>query len=287
MALATNKDQLPPVIPAVGAHRTDWRRNMGAMTGFSWLQAGWSDFRRHPGLSLAYGVVVFAVSALVVLSLSRLGHDYILFPALSGFLVIAPLAATGLYEKSRRLADGAPVTLWGMMFVRIRSGGQIVFVGLLLALLMLLWNRAAVLLYALFFGLLPFPGLNDILPVLLGAPAGWALLVVGSLVGGLFAAFSFAISVFAIPRLLDERTDALTAMGQSMSLVWNNLPVMIVWGAIVVVLFLISAATALVGLIVVFPVLGHATWHAYATMWRGYRFPMRSADGERVAGEPS
>lgn len=287
MALASKSDQLPPVIPAVGAGRTDWRRRMGPMTAFSWLRAGWDDFQRRPALSLAYGVVVFAVSILVVIGLLRLGHDYILFPALSGFLVIAPLAATGLYEKSRRLADGAPVTLAGMAFVRIRSGGQIIFIGLLLALLVLLWNRAAVLLYVLFFGLLPFPGLNDILPVLIGTPAGWALLVIGSLIGGLFAAFSFAVSVFAIPRLLDERTDALTAMGQSMALVWNNLPVMIVWGAIVVCLFMLSAVTALVGLIVIFPVLGHATWHAYSTMWRGHCFGKRSSDGEGMAGTPS
>ena len=95
-------------------------------------------------------------------------------------------------------------------------------------------------------------------------PIGWAMLVVGSAVGGLFAAFSFAISVFSIPMLLDERVDAFTAMGTSMALVWNNLPVMLTWGAIVLGLFLLSLATGLLGLIVVFPVLGHATWHAYA-----------------------
>src|SRR3546814_7427553 len=98
-----------------------------------------------------------------------------------------------------------------------------------LSLLMLLWMRAAVLLYALFFGLLPFPGLDDILTVLVTQPAGWALIVVGSLVGGLFAAFSFAISAFSIPMLLNERTDALTAMGTSMALVWNNLRVSLTW----------------------------------------------------------
>src|SRR3546814_15297689 len=88
-----------------------------------------------------------------------------------------------------------------MVFVRSRSGGQILFTGVLLSLLMLLWMRAAVLLYALFFGLLPFPGLDDILTVLVTQPAGWALIVVGSLVGGLFAAFSFAISAFSIPKI--------------------------------------------------------------------------------------
>ena len=89
------------------------------------------------------------------------------------------------------------------------------------------------------------------------------MLIVGTAVGGLFAAFSFAISTFSIPMLLAERTDAFTAMGTSISLVWNNLRVMLVWGAIVLVLFLLSLATALLGLIVIFPLLGHATWHSY------------------------
>lgn len=89
------------------------------------------------------------------------------------------------------------------------------------------------------------------------------MLVVGTVVGGLFAAFSFAISTFAIPMLLAERTDAFTAMGTSISMVWNNLPVMLMWGAIVMVLFLLSLATGLLGLIFIFPLLGHATWHSY------------------------
>jgi uncharacterized membrane protein len=142
---------------------------------------------------------------------------------------------------------------------------------------MLLWMRAAVLLYALFFGLQPFPGLNGILPLLLTSTTGWAMLAVGSLVGGLFAAFSFAISVFAIPRLLAERTDALTAMGQSMAMVWSNLPVMLTWASIVVGFFAISVATGLLGLIVVFPLLGHATWHAFLAM----RGPEAGADSQR------
>lgn len=287
MTVARNTDRLPPVIPATGATKTDWRRAVPPAAAFAWLRAGWHDFARRPGLSLCYGLLVFALSVAVVATIFSLGYDYILFPALSGFLVVAPLMATGLYEKSRRLAAGLPVTLADMMFVPIRSGAQIVFVGLLLCLLMMLWNRAAVLLYALFFGLRPFPGLHDILPYLLGTPTGWVLLIVGSLVGGLFAAFSFAISVFAIPRLLDERSDALTAMGQSMALVWNNLPVMLTWAAIVMSLFVLSVATGLIGLIIVFPVLGHATWHAFSAM-RGAA-PEAAYPGaeERAARAPS
>ncbi|HEU4659114.1 MAG TPA: DUF2189 domain-containing protein [Pseudolabrys sp.] len=269
MAATNDIDGLPPVVAPVGATRTDWRRDVRPAAAFYWLKAGWRDFATRLGLSLAYGIFVFAISILIVGGLLRFGHDYILFPALSGFLVAGPLIATGLYEKSRRLAEGLPVSLANMMFVRARSNGQILFVGILLCMLVLLWMRAAIFLYAIFFGLLPFPGLNDIVGILIGTPRGWALIVVGSFVGGLFAAFSFAISVFAIPMLLAERTDALTAMGQSMALVWNNRPVMLTWGAIVTGLSALSIATGLIGLIVIFPVLGHATWHAYSAMrWK-------------------
>ena len=94
-------------------------------------------------------------------------------------------------------------------------------------------------------------------------PEGWGMLLVGTVVGGLFAAFSFAISVFAIPMLLDQKLDAFTAMGTSISMVWRNLPVMVMWGVIVLFLFLLAVVTGLVGLVIIFPLLGHATWHAY------------------------
>src|SRR4029077_9715780 len=173
------------------------------------------------------------------------------------------ILAVGLYEKSRRLEAGLPFSWRNLVFVRPRSGGQILFIGVLLCLLMMVWIRAAVIIYALFFGLLPFPGLDHIAPMLFTTGVGWAMLIVGTAVGGLFAAFSFAISAFSIPMLLNERTDALTAMGSSMALVWTNLRVLFIWAAVVLALFLLSLATGMLGLIVIFPLLGHATWHAY------------------------
>lgn len=242
------------------------RRNLPAGAALSWLGAGWRDLWRDPGPSLVYGLAVFAVSAVIVWGLFRLGLDYILFPALAGFMVMGPLLAIGLYQKSRAIEQGEPVSLSRMIFVRAASGGQVWYTGAILSLLMLVWMRAAVIIYALFFGLRPFPGLHEVAAMLFGTPIGWAMLLVGTVVGGLFAAFSFAISAFAIPMLLDERVDAFTAMGTSISMVWNNLPVMIAWGAIVLALFLVAVATGLLGLIVVFPLLGHATWHSYRAL---------------------
>lgn len=258
---------IPAVIPPLPREKK-LRRNLAPSAAFGWLAAGWHDFKVKPAASLAYGFLVFMISVGTVGGLFSFGWDYILFPAFAGFMVVGPLIAIGLYEKSRRIADDEPFTLLNMIFVRPKSGGQILFTGVLLCLLMLLWMRAAVIVYALFFGLRPFPGLDHITEMLFTTPEGWAMLIVGSAVGGLFAAFSFAISVFAIPMLLAERVDALTAMGTSMAMVWNNLPVMLTWAAVVVGLFIISVATGLAGLIIVFPLLGHGTWHAYRAIRR-------------------
>jgi uncharacterized membrane protein len=256
---------LPEVVPPL-PRPSAWGRELPTAAAFAWLAAGWRDLCVQPLTSIAYGVLVFLVSAVIVGGLFALEWDYILFPALAGFMVVGPILAIGLYEKSRRIAAGEPVSLAHSVFVQAKSGGQVLFTGVLLCLLMLLWMRAAVIIYALFFGLLPFPGLNHITQMLFTTPVGLAMLIVGSVVGAIFAAFSFAISVFSIPMLLNERIDALTAMGSSVALVWNNLPVLLTWGVLVLVLFLLSLATGLVGLIVVFPVLGHGTWHAYAAI---------------------
>ena len=166
-----------------------------------------------------------------------------------------------------------------MLFVRMRSYASAFFMGVLLLGLFMLWMRAAVLIYALFFGMVTFPGTDEILPMLFTTPEGWGMLLVGGAVGALFAAFAFAISVFAMPMLLTERTDAMTALGISMAMVWANLPVMLAWGAIVLALFLVSVATGFLGMILAFPVLGHGTWHAYRALRKG--------EGERMFIPPA
>lgn len=241
-------------------------RNLPWTTAFGWVRAGWGDMLRNPLPSLAYGAGMVVLSLLVVWFLFSLRLDYLLLPALAGFLVVGPLIACGLYEKSRRLEAGEPVTLASMVSVRPRSGISILFAGVLLLCLFLLWMRAAVILYAVFFGVAPFPGTGEIVRILFLTLAGWGLILVGTAVGALFAAFAFAISALSFPMMLNERTDALSAMGISIATVWNNLPVMLGWGAIVMALFAVAVLTAFLGLLVIFPLLGHATWHAYRAL---------------------
>ncbi len=242
------------------------RRRLPASAALGWLAAGWRDLWRNPLPSLLYGLAVFLLSVAVVWCLFRMELDYILFPALAGFMVVGPLVAIGLYRKSRDLEEGRPTSLSRMIFVKAESGGQVWYTGAILCLLMLVWMRAAVIIYALFVGLRPFPGLDHVVAMLLSTPEGLGMLVVGTVVGGLFAAFSFAISTFAIPMLLAEKTDAFTAMGTSISLVFRNLPVMLTWGAIVLALTLLGIATGFLGLIIIFPLLGHGTWHSYRSI---------------------
>jgi uncharacterized membrane protein len=243
-------------------------RGLPLLEGLRWLSAGWGDFWTRPASSLAYGVAVFLLSVAFVWTLVAFGLDYILFPALAGFMIVAPFLAIGLYEKSRAIEEGGTIGLGSMLLVRPRAGAQVFFAGLLLCLLMLLWTRAAVLLYALFFGVTPFPGLDHIVGMLFGTLYGWTMLIVGGAIGGLFAAFAFAVSVFSVPMLLDQRVDALTAMASSLRLVWNNLAPMLAWGAMLLLLFAACVATGFIGMIVIFPLLGHATWHAYRAVAR-------------------
>ncbi len=265
---------IPEVVPPL-PRENRYARELPWRAALHWLRAGWSDLWTNPLPSFLYGVGVFLISLLVVWSLFRLQISHFVFPALAGFMVLGPLTANGLYEKSRRLETGEPVTIGSMLFVRMRSGYSAFFMGAMLLGLFMLWIRAAVLIYALFFGVVDFPGTGEVVPMLLTTPRGWGMLIAGSFVGALFAAFAFAISVFAVPMLLEEHTDALTALGTSMAMVWNNRRVMIAWGSTVLVLFAVSVLTGFLGLIVIFPVLGHATWHAYRAI-RG-RLP---PDGE-------
>ena len=116
------------------------QRHLPAQAALDWLRAGWRDLLVQPGLSLAYGIAVFVITLAFVWTLIASGRDYILFPAIAGYMIVAPVLAIGLYEKSRALEAGEHPTLRTMLLVRPRAGAQIFFTGLLLCLLMLLWN---------------------------------------------------------------------------------------------------------------------------------------------------
>lgn len=261
-------------LPAIATPRRPppaFARGLPARSALGWLAAGWRDLRAAPAPGLAYGGLVFLLSVGVIAGLWRLGLLYLALPAVSGFLIVGPFLAIGLYEQSRQLAAGRTAGLGAMLAVRPAAGAQLAYAGLMLGLLVLFWLRAADLLYALFFGLMPFPGAAEAFANLLWTPRGWGLLAVGTAVGAVFAAFAFAISLFSIPMMLERRVDALTAMGQSFAMTAQNLPAALAWGAIVAAGLALCLATGFLALIVVFPVLGHGTRH----VWRAI-----AGDGE-------
>ncbi len=248
-------------VSATGGRAAPVERSAGGAA--VWLKRGWDDLWNHPGISLLYGVVVFVVSWVVVSSLFLFHLTAYLFPALAGFLIVGPVLAVGLYDKSRLIENGEVADFTTILRMRPGSATQILFSGVFLCMLILLWMRTAVILYSLFFGFSPFPGPYELLPILVTTVEGWALLVVGTAVGGLFAALAFAISVFAIPMLYDQPTDVFTAMAISVNNVWRQLGIMLPWGLVVLVLSLLSLVSGFILMIIIFPLLGHATWHVY------------------------
>lgn len=238
-------------------------RGLPARVALDCLAAGWRDFRRNPLASLAYGLALFLASVAVIRALWHFGLMYLVLPALAGFMILGPFLAIGLYQKSRALAQGEGAHLSDMRHSRAAAGAQLGYAGLLLCLLLLFWLRSADLLYALFFGLQPYPGAGEALVNTFTTLRGWLLLLTGSLIGALFAGFAFAISLYAVPMLMSERRDALTAFGLSFAMVTRNPGPSLAWGAIVTLGIALSVATGLLGLIVVFPVLGHGTWHLF------------------------
>lgn len=231
-----------------------------------WLEAGWADMRKVPAISLTYGFVFLFASLSFVTVLLAAGLSALVPVMAAGFLLVGPMLAVGLYEASRRLEAGLPVQLSDVAFVSSRNISQLALVGAMLAGAMLIWLQVAGWLFALFFGPVGIPPLSEFAPMLLLTARGLTMLVVGTAAGGAIAFTVFAISAISVPLLLARDIDAVTAVITSVRAVRRNFWTMLLWAWIVALLTAFGIATWFLGLAVIFPLLGHATWHAQRSL---------------------
>lgn len=227
----------------------------------TWLGRGFSDFAAHPGIGLSYGLAFAAIGWLLTFGLEFMGMGSLILPLSGGFLLVAPLAACGLYEVSRRRETGEPISL-GISLSAIFRNRHMADMGLALMLVFFAWCQVAMILFALFFGSHP-PALGSFFTQIVMAPQGIPFLATGSLVGAIFAAVAFSLSVVSLPMLMDSEVSALNAMRTSLAVVRRNSLCMIGWAATLAVLGAFGLSSLFIGLIITLPIAAHASWHAY------------------------
>ncbi len=230
---------------------------------WNWLGAGWRDLWSSPQISLTYGAIFALAAYALALCLLQTNTLPLILPLAGGFLLMGPLLAVGLYEVSRRRETGQPVSFHDILPAGNGSRGQLALFGLMLLIINFVWMLLAFLLFMLFFGPSDFLPLDEFIPTLLFTHHGLGLLVAGTAAGAVLAVITYAISAISVPMLVDRKIDAVTAAILSVRAVRLNLPAMMLWAALILVLSATGIVALFVGLAVTFPLIGHATWHAY------------------------
>lgn len=256
MAHAMHRLSSRPLAPVVV-------RVVPVLAPLAWLRAGWHDLRQSMAFGLGVGVLVAVAGWLLLFALRD--APYAVPTLLGGFLLVAPFGAIVLYELSAQIADQEPLdaTLaWGAWH---RNAGAIGMLGLLQTLALVAWERLSALIFALFLGD-QTPDLAHLWRDLLFSGQYTPLLLAYLGAGALLATLVFALSVVTAPMLLEEPVDVVTAMLTSWRCCAANPTAMVLWAALIAGLTLLGMAGLMMGLIVVFPWLGHASWHAYRDM---------------------
>lgn len=245
--------------PALVESRRFGTRTVPVLRPLGWLAAGWRDFMRRPLPGLLHGLLLAAFGA--VLFWAARDQFWLLSGAFSGFLLVSPILATGLYAVSRELQRGGKASLRTALAAWRPQDGRLIVFGVLLAFAGTGWVMTSA---ALITGFAPAPVRNpvDFLRVVVLAEQGH-LFEVWLALGGVLAAPVFASSVVAIPLLLDRQIGILAAVFTSWRVVMDNPVPMAVWAALIMALTLAGMASVMLGLVIVVPWLAHASWHAY------------------------
>jgi len=227
-------------------------RELATDAPLRWLKLGWQDIRRAPRQSMTYGAVMVLLSYAISLLALEYGNLYSLLTLLSGFILIGPVIAIGLYSISCQLQEGKSPVLGYCLREGRRHFGNVIVFGFMQLVVFLIWARSASMLHVFY-------------PVEMGATFDSYLIFlgIGSCVGAVFAAIIFTASAFSLPMIMDRKVDMVTAVVTSTNAVLRNKKTMFVWAVLIVISVIISFATAFIGFLVLLPLVGHATWHAY------------------------
>ena len=227
-------------------------KNLETFAAIKWLKLGWQDMKRAPKQSLTYGAVMLVISYFVTTISYLLGDIYLLIAMLSGFLLMGPVLAIGMYSISCQLQKHLKPRLGYCLREGLRHiHNELIFAAILLV-IFLVWARAAAMVHV-FFPVDAKPALSDML----------LFLGIGSAVGTIFGTIIFSAAAFSLPMIMDKKVDMITAIVTSINAVLRNKLAMLVWASIIVLFIVIGFATALLGLAILLPLVGHATWHAY------------------------
>lgn len=248
----------------VGSHAASFPlvevRQVPALQALNWLDQGWDDLWHVNGASLAYGALIATAGAVLLMLGSS--HLYFVIAAVSAYLLVGPVMATGIYELSRRRERGEPADFDASLDALPRNARSLFLFSILMAGLVLFWFAASdVMLRSM--SNIPVPDFSKLLwgSFFEGETRELLLPYVAS--GALLAAIVFCLSAVAIPLIIDRQASATEAMWISMKATAKNLPAMIVWSALIALLTALGFVTLLLGLVVIAPLLGHASWHAY------------------------
>lgn len=230
---------------------------------FRAMAKGLRDMQRAPTLSLMFGLAYAAFGWLILYLMIKRDWGSYAYPLATGFPLVAPMAAAGLYEISRRLEKGLPLSFGAVLGGIFSSNGKALSIMIVVSTFAyVIWLDIAAAMYVAFWGLKTIH-FENLVETMLMTPKGLIFLAIGNVVGALLAFAVFSIMAVSLPVIFDRNVDFVTAMITSVKAVLKNRKPMIVWCAIIGVLLFLSLISLFAGLLVVFPLLGHTTWHVY------------------------
>jgi uncharacterized membrane protein len=228
------------------------------------LSEGLSDFARAPVYAMFFGGAFALMGVAILLSLSWWDLPWLIYPFAIGFPLIGPFAAVGLFEISRRLERGEALS-WNAVLAKVwlQRGRELAWMGMVMLFVFWIWMYQIRLLIALILGRMSFSTLDRFLTIVLTTEQGWIFLAIGHVVGAALALILFSLTVISIPLLMERDIDVVTAMITSVKAVLMSPVTMLGWGVFVTIATIVACVPFFLGLLVVLPVLGFATWHIF------------------------